>query len=256
MNTKGFNLFAQKVFRSIQKHSPEILMSVGIGGMITSTILAVRATPKALILLEQRKKESEEELKPLDYVKTTWKCYIPAVISGLGGAACLIFSNSVNARRNAALTTAYAISETALKEYQEKVIETIGEKKEQTVRDAIAKTKIDNNPVEKREVIITNSGDTLCYDAISGRYFKSDIEKIRKSVNELNKRMLEEMYISLNDFYYELGLEGISIGEDLGWNVNKGLIDLVFSSHLATDETPCLVIDYRVPPKYDFRHVW
>jgi hypothetical protein len=145
------------------------------------------------------------------------------------------------------------LSESTLKEYQEKVIETVGERKEQAVRDSIAKDKVTNNPVENREVIITDKGNTLCYDAVSGRYFKSDIDKLKKAENDLNRRMMSEMYISLNDFYEEIGLDTIGIGDDIGWNIDKGYMELDFSSQLATDGTPCLVVSYRYEPRYDFR---
>ena len=103
-----------------------------------------------------------------------------------------------------------------------------------------------------REVIITEKGNTLCYDAISGRYFKGDIDKIKKAEYELNRQMRDEMYISLNDFYYEIGLDNIKIGDELGWNIDDGYIDLSFSSQLASDGTPCLVIDYSIAPRYNF----
>ena len=238
---------------AITKHSPEILTGIGIAGMITTTIMAVRATPKALILIEERKEEIDvDKLTPIELIKTTWTCYIPAAIIGGLSIICLIGASSVNARRNAALATAYTLSESALKEYQGKVIETIGEKKEQSVRDAIAKDKIDKNPVSSREVIITEKGNTLCYDAISGRYFKSDIDKIKKAENELNRRMRDEMYISLNEFYYEIGLNPISIGDDIGWNIDRGYIELNFSSQLTDDGNPCLVIDYQLAPRYEY----
>jgi len=237
----------------ITKHSPEILTGIGIAGMITTTIMAVRATPKALILIEERKEEIDaDKLTPIELIKTTWTCYIPAAITGGLSVICLIGASSVNARRNAALATAYTLSESALKEYQEKVIETIGEKKEKSVRDAIAKDRIDENPVSSREVIITEKGNTLCYDSISGRYFKSDIDKLKKAENELNRRMIEEMYISLNEFYYEIGLNPTSIGDDIGWNIDRGYIELNFSSQLTDDGNPCLVIDYQVAPRYEY----
>lgn len=238
---------------AITKHSPEILTGIGIAGMITTTIMAVRATPKALILIEERKEEIDvDKLTPIELIKTTWTCYIPAAITGGLSIICLIGASSVNAKRNAALATAYTLSESALKEYQEKVIETIGEKKEQTVRDAIAKDRIDKNPVSSREVIITEKGNTLCYDAISGRYFKSDIDKLKKVENELNRRMRDEMYVSLNEFYYEIGLNPTSIGDDIGWNIDHGYIELNFSSQLSDDGNPCLVINYQVAPRYGY----
>lgn len=264
---------ARGVRTAMKKHSPEILTGIGIAGTITTTVMAVRATPKALKLL----KEAEERylasstsyaskgdwvdnegnqvqiFKPWEKVRIAWKCYIPAAITGGLSIACLIGASSVNVRRNAALATAYTLSESALKEYQEKVIETIGDKKEQAVRDAVAKDKIDQNPVTNREVIITERGNTLCYDVISGRYFKSDIDKLKKAENELNRQMRDGMYISLNEFYYEIGLNSTSIGDDLGWDIDNGYIDLNFSSQLADDGTPCLVINYQVAPKYNYR---
>lgn len=241
---------------AIKKHSPEILTGIGIAGMIITTVMAVRATPKALILIEERKEEiGAEKLEAMDMVKTAWACYIPAAITGTLSVACLIGASSVNARRNAALATAYTLSESALKDYQGKVIEMFGEKKNEAVKDAIAKDKVEKNPVVTREVIITEKGNTLCYDAISGRYFKSDIEKIKKAECELNRQMLDDMYVSLNDFYYEIGLDSVKLGDELGWNVDSGYIDLSFSSQLASDGTPCLVIDYSVAPRYDYRNL-
>lgn len=241
---------------AIKKHSPEILTGIGIAGMITTTVMAVRATPKALILIEERKEEiGAEKLEAMDMVRTTWACYIPAAITGTLSVVCLIGASSVNARRNAALATAYTLSESALKDYQGKVIEMFGEKKNEAVKDAVAKDKVEKNPVVTREVIITEKGNTLCYDAISGRYFKSDIEKIKKAECELNRQMLDDMYVSLNDFYYEIGLDSVKLGDELGWNVDSGYIDLSFSSQLASDGTPCLVIDYSVAPRYDYRNL-
>ena len=253
---KNFSLSkaVQSLRATAVKHSPEILVGIGIAGMITTTVLAVRATPKALCLLEEKKKESgTEALTPVETVKTAWKPYVPALVSGTMSVACLIGASSVSARRNAALAAAYTFSEATLRDYREKVVETIGEKKEQAVRDAVAKDKMEKNPVSNHEVLITEKGNTLCYDTLSGRYFRSDIDQIKKAENELNRRMRDEMYISLNEFYYEIGLENVKLGEDLGWNIQDGYIDLSYSSQLASDGTPCLVVDYKYAPRYDYR---
>lgn len=241
----------------LSKHSPEILTGIGVAGLLTATVLAVKATPKALTLIEEEKREKHvDKLTPVEVVKTAWKPYIPAAITGVMATACIIGASSVNAKRNAALATAYTLSETALKEYREKVVETIGEKKEQVIRDSIAKDKVEKNPVSNNEVIITEKGNTLCYDSVSGRYFRSDIDKIRRAASELDYRLRSEMYVSLNDLYYELGLPSIGIGEELGWNVDYGPMTIDFSSQLAEDGTPCLVMDYHVAPRYDFRTLY
>lgn len=242
----------------VDKRSPEILMGVGIAGMITTTILAVKATPKALALIEEEKlrkyKETDDDsITKAEVVKVAWKQYIPATITGTVSIACLVGASSVSARRTAALAAAYQISETALTEYKAKVVETIGEKKEQLVRDKVAKDRIEKNPVSKNEVIVANGGVTLCFDPVSGRYFKSNIERIKRVENELNKRMLHDItgYVSLNEFYEELGLESTTIGDDLGWNVDN-LIDISFSSQIADNGEPSIVLDFRVAPKYGY----
>lgn len=253
MNKLDMGVIFKSVQTTVTKHAPEILTAIGISGMATAIVLGVEATPKALKLIEEKKQETKaEKLPPIDVVKATWKCYIPTVITAGLSTVCLIRSCSVGIRRNAALATAYKISETALSEYREKVVETIGEKKEKTVREKVDKEHITKNPVSKSEVIVTESGTTLCYDHLSGRYFNSNIERIKKAVNELNRRMLSENYISLNEFYDELGLDHIGLGEVLGWNIDKNLIDIDFSSQIADDGRPCIVVDYRTPPRYGF----
>lgn len=244
---------AKSVRTTLSKHSPEILVGIGISGMVATTILAVRATPKALVLIEEAKREKESDsLTPVETIQAAWKCYIPAAVTGMASIACIIGSNSVNAKRSAALATAYTLSENALREYKDKVVETIGEKKEKEVRNAIAKDKIEKNPVSSNEVILTKKGDTLCYDVLSGRYFKSDIEKLKRCMNEINRQILNDGSASLNDFYYEIGLDSIKIGDDLGWDTRQGLVDIDFSSQLASDGTPCLVLDFSIAPVYDY----
>ena len=256
MNKTNLMTISKSIRTSLRKHSPEILTGIGSAGMITTAVLAVRSTPKALILIDQKKNETEKDkLKPIETIKTTWICYVPSAVTCLVSILCLIGASSVNARRNAALATAYALSESAVKEYRDKVIETIGEKKEQSVRDAIAKDKIDRNPISNNEIIVTEKGNTRCYDVISGRYFTSDIDKLKKVVNELNRRMLDETYISLNDFYYEIGLRNTSIGDDIGWNINEGFIDLYFSSQLDEENVPCVVLNYQLAPRYDYQNL-
>lgn len=251
MNTKITNFVkTTKVF--LGKHSPEILTGIGVTGMIGSTILAVKATPKALVLLEEAACEKEDVLTPIETIKVTWKLYLPAVITGIASASCIIGASAVNSKRNAALATAYTISEKALVTYRDKVIETIGEKKEKEVREKIAQDEVNKKPVSNSSIIMTSKGNTLCMDYISGRYFRSDLDTIRKVVNELNREMTYQNYISLDEFYSRLGLEPIKNSSRLGWNLDNGLIELEFSTCLTDEDEPCVVIDHIVSPKYDF----
>ena len=256
MNKEGLKRTIKNAERVLTKYSPGILTGIGIAGMIGATFMAVKATPKALYLIETKKEEAEvEELTSVETIKTCWKCYIPAALTTVVSAACLIGASTVSAKRNAALATAYSISEAALREYQEKVVEVIGEKKEKAVRDAVAKDQIERDPVTKNEVVIIDSNsNTLCYEPLSGRYFKSTIDKIKKAEIKLDRQMIQEMYVSLNDFYWEIGLDGTDLGDKMGWNLSKGYMDLSFSSQLADDGTPCAVIVYGIPPVYDYQN--
>lgn len=244
---------------ALTKNSPTILTGMSVAGLVTTTVMAVRATPKAMQILDYERDfredayENPPEITKMDIIELTWRCYVPAAAMAMATIACTIGANSINLRRNAALASVYSLTETAFKEYQAKVIETIGETKEKKVKDEIAKDRIKANPVGKQEIFLTGKGDMLCYDVISGRYFKSDVEKIRKIQNDLNRDLINDMFISLNDVYYALGLSNTKMGNDVGWTIGDGHIDFNFSSQLAEDGTPCLVVDYAVGPRYDYR---
>ena len=272
MNKPNLSNLFKTIKAGTMKHSPEILTGIGIAGMITTTVLAVKATPKALRLIDAKKRDifdnldpedipgnstdyTEVSLTPLEVVKTAWKTYIPVAVTCVASVTCLIGASSVNAKRNAALATAYELSKTALSDYKEKVVETIGEKKEKTIREKVAQKKVDENPSGKSEVIITGNGDVLFLEPASMRYFKSDIESVRKIINDLNYRMTTGMeeYISLSELYDEIGLSHTVTSDDMGWNIYKdGPIDIDFPAAKTDKGEPCLMLEYNVSPRYDY----
>lgn len=251
--------FFKDVQMSVRKYQPEILTGMGITGMVTVTIMAVKATPKALDIMAEIKEDhiNDEDRKAYskDILTRVVPVYIPSMVVGCLSIACLIGASSVNFRRNAALATAYTLSESALRDYQEKVVETIGEKKERDIKDAIAKDKVEANPVSNN-IIITGDGDTLCYDLMCKRYFWSTIESLKKIENNLNYRMRNENYISLNEFYNEVGLDDVGLGYEFGWNIDRGYIELEFSAQLVDyngKETPCIVVGFANAPDYNYQ---
>lgn len=238
----------------LSKHAPEILIGVGIAGMWTTTVLAVAATPKAVSLIEEEQSAKEvDKLNPWETIKVCWKCYIPAAVTGAASTACLIGSSRVSVRRNTALAAAYKLSQNALSEYKDAVIDSIGEKKERNIRDKVAENAIKKEHIDEEDVIITGRGNTRCYDAVFGRCFRSSREVIERAMNEVNRRIVSgDMYASLNDFYDEIDLDHVDIGDLLGWTLDDGEIKIDFSSQLAHNGEPTLVIHYNVVPKYDF----
>lgn len=240
--------------KAVSKHSPEILTGLGIAGMVTATVLAVKATPKAIQLIEEKKsEEGKDELKPIEVVQATWKCYIPAATTAVVSAACLIGSNSVSARRSAALATAYKISENAISEYKEKVIEEIGDKKEKKVREKVEAANVEKQPVSSSEVHVTSKGKTLCFDGWSGRYFESSVEEIRRAENNINNQMLHDItgYASLNEFYDEIGLPHTEVGDMIGWKATY-LVKIHIGATVADDGRPCLTIIHDNRPIYEY----
>lgn len=250
-----------QIGRTLKRKSPEILTGVGIGGMITTTILAVRATPEALRRIERKKlEEKHKKLTAMQTIQAAWVCYIPSGVIGTVSVACLIGASAVNGRRNAALATAYSLAQDTLRDYRGKVIEAVGEKKEESILDAMDRERVERNPPpENPELLPTTEGaiaPVLCMDGLfPGRYFHSDVETMKRAANKLNWQMNNgsEPYISLNEFYMEVGLPTVDVvGEDLGWRTDRGLIDLRFSSQLVNGRTPCLVMSHNNPPEYGY----
>jgi len=192
-------------------------------------------------------------------VAVCWKPYIVPSLMFVFSTSCIIGAHSINVRRSAALATAYKLAETSFKEYKDKVIEVVGEKKEEAIKHKIAEDRIEKNPPNSQNVIITDKGTTLCCESISGQYFRSDIETIRAAQNTLNQKLLAHDYVTLNELYVELGIETTPTGNKLGWEVSrvnnevgKDLIQIDWRAILAKDNQPCLYIEYNVEPTYDF----
>lgn len=253
--TKTFSSCFKKLGNTVKDHSPELLAGAGLGLWVVSSINAVLAAPKAYNDIQKKKSElNTEKLTVKETVKTTAKYYAgPLVGAGLG-TACIIASVTSSNKRYLALSSAYEFANETFQIYRDKVVETIGEKKEQSIQDKVAQERLDRNPLsDTSQVIITGNGESLCYDSFSGRYFKFDIGNIKHVENQLNDRIVHMNYVSLNEMYSEFGLEHIDLGYELGWNIDtvphSTLLKFQLSSKLATDGRPCLVIGYNIEPK-------
>ena len=250
--------------QSASANSPAILSGIAVAGVIATVTLAVRATPPSLRLireLEAEKWESNERtadpdsttdaLTRAEIVKSVWHLYIPAGVAGIATISCVIGANKIGARRNAALVGAYSLVDTAFREYKDEVVKQIGNVKERKVTDQVAVNQMERNPVVDSQVIITGGGEQLCYDSLTGRYFRSDVELIRRAENEINRRVVNDMYASHNEFYELLGLAPTTIGDELGWNIDN-FIEIILTAHLAQDGVPCLAIGYVHMPRKDY----
>ena len=246
------------------KHSPEILTGIGIASMFSSTILAIKSTPKArtLILEYEEQKEANHEYTELvenenygvyktnmfEKVKVTWKEYVPSILLGVSGAACIIGANRINAKKNAVLTAAYAISETTLSKYRDKVIDKLGTSEEKNIRKEVAAEVKEDKTVNKN----IEKADFKVVDGYSGLEMPKGItfNDVEKVVNKLNKTMNFDDYVNLCDWYDELGFKNIpKCAENTGWRLDvTGLIEIEKEASLNESDEPVLVINFITKP--------
>ncbi len=250
----GIKNIANSIKPEFMKHEPEILMGLGLGGLIFSTAWAIKATFSASKKLEQKKKQlQKDKLSFKEGFKTVWKSYLPIAISVGLSVPCIIWGNRVSAKRGAVLAAAYAMSEKALYEYKEQVKETVGEKKDQEIREKIEGKRVADT-YNSNQIFMTGDGDCLFLEPISGRYFKSNWNKISKAANELNAKAVSDIHgvTTLSDWFDELGLSKTDISDYLGWSLEdgkSGIISVDIVSALTPDNTPCGSIHYKVLPR-------
>lgn len=239
----------------IVKQSPIILAGTAIVGVGTTGYLAYKAGLKADEVIKAAEEEKGEPLTTQEKIQTGWKLWIPPVASGVMTVGAIVASSAISQKRQAALAGLYAMSETAMKEYQAKVEEKYGSKKEQEIRDAVNADSVkDDIPPFNPD---SYGGKVLVKDRMSGRIFLGDPNKIRAAANELAEGILNgDMCASLNEFYEMIDLESTETGIMCGWNLSH-LPKVYFTSALTSDMRPILVLDWdnRGDPIVDYRDI-
>ena len=292
MNIMPVKNAISSVGKAVEQKSPAILTGIGIGSFVGCAILAVKATPKAIQLMNRKAQEKYCEflepagqveyetyeewldiedltvvpprvyfnvLTPVEVVKSTWKAYIPSVGLGVLGIVCIVASTKISTGRNVALAGAASIAEKTLYDYQQKVIDILGKEKSNEIRDQIAKDRIQEidtihaSVVENEVICERGTGNTWIYDPITDRKWKSDLETVRAAMNDFNHDLIGGIYGTLNDWYYCLGIKGTTIGDDLGWCSDK-LLDIRFAAMVLDNGEPAIVLDYETLPNSKFRY--
>lgn len=243
----------KRVGKLAQDNSPAILTAVGVAGTLSTAFLTGRASFKAALVIEDVSLHlhPDEEFGLKRKIEIVWRFYVPPACSAAVTVAAIILANQIGTRRAAAVAAAYAISEKAYAEYREKVVEKIGENKERQVRDELAQDRVTKHPVGAAQVVVASGGDVLCFETHTGRYFRSDVETLKKAQNDLNYRILNDDYASLTDFYHLIGLARTDISDEVGWKSDK-LLELEFSYTGAENGQPCLAITYNTMPVRDY----
>lgn len=243
------NAILERSKQFLRRNGSTILTCVGAAGVVTTAVMAAKATPKAISLLEKAKEEKGEDLTKLEKVKVAGPAYIPTVVVGAATIACVFGSNVLNKKQQAGLASAYALLDSSYKEYKKKVEELYGEEANQKVTEEIAKDKYEESDIEHED------GKWLFYDDFSGRYFNAKPEVVQAAEYQLNRDLFMRGWVTLNEYYEYLNIEPIDGGDVLGWSIDSNLemywqewID--FGHHKTTmdDGLECTIIYFFLEP--------
>lgn len=233
-----------QLIKLVNRNMPKIMAGVAISGVITTAVLAANGHLQAQQIRYEIAEDRGETI--VNAFKARWKCYAPAVVSACITIAAIMAGQKASDKRIAAVSAAYSVTKDSYAAYKKSVAEHVtSEKKLKEIEERTNVIQQADHPVDKTVVI--GSGEVLCLDLYTGRYFSSTREEIRRAVNDVNVQILNEDYAPLNAFYATLGLDEVKIGDDLGWNVDNRC-DVLFGTSMSEDGKPCLAINFSPDP--------
>ena len=249
-----------------KRRGSTILTIAGGVGVIATSIVAVKATPKALKQIEEAQEEKGEELTNVEKVKVAAPTYIPAILIGVGTLTCIFGANILSKRQQAALVSAYAMVDSSYKEYKQKLKELYGEEAHEEIVNAIAVEKAKEVGITAESMCANTclTDDKACgepvlfYDEWSQRYFESTIEQVITAEYHLNRNFVLRGFTVLNELYEFLGLETTDYGAELGWTIEDELywVDFHHRKVVMEDGLECYIIETPWGPSTDFQEYY
>lgn len=257
--TTGFH----KTRFKVQKNSPEILLVTGIILGAGTLVTACKATLKVNdILSESREKiekirdlgEDKERCKEHDcseddikkamamtYVKTALdvvKVYSPSIILGGMSLMCLISSNNILKRRNAATMAAFATMKKSFDGYRDRVVARYGEEVDKQLKNAIRTEKVTEEKVDEetgkkkkssKDVEVTDYDGHSEFSRIfdeSNPNWKKDAHYnkvfVQQAERYANDMLRVKGVLFLNEVYSMLGFDRTKEGQAIGWVYRPG----------------------------------
>ena len=255
---------AEKVSRNfgkmklgLMKHSPEILIGAGVVGVVTSAVLACKATTKLDSIMSKAKKDietikeasehpenlpekytKEDSKKDLAIVYTRTglklaKLYAPAVTLGVFSISCILASNGIMRKRNVALAAAYTTVDRSFKDYRNRVVERFGEELDKELKYNLKSTEVEETVVDekgkektvkKTVKVATNPNEYSEYarfyeDGCEGwmKDAEHNLWYLKQQQNYANDLLRTKGYLFLNDVYDMLGIPRTRAGQIVGW---------------------------------------
>lgn len=252
-----------KFSTGLRRSSPTILTALGIVGVVGTAVMAVRATPKALKLIKAKKDELEtDKLTPMELVQTTWRCYIPSALIGVGTITCIVGIGVMDKRNQAALTSAYTMLNESYKQYRQAAKKVYGEDADNKIHTEMAKDakvassdwgyqvyNMDMDPASEQ---------LLFYDLTSKKYFTTTMAAVLNAQYHVNRNLSLRGDCSLNEYLSFLGVNGVDKGDEVGWDISYMVEELEsywldFDNYktILEDGLECIIIDTMAPNKFE-----
>jgi hypothetical protein len=252
----------QRIQQFIGENTSTLLTAGAVVGTVATGILAGRAGMKAAQIIAEEesvmiRNETEEGYQLVPTVLTTKEKviktaphFIPPVLAGAATIGGIVMANRMNAQKAAALAAAYGLSQKQFEEYREKVAEKLTGPKNQAIKDELAQERVSKAPGSTQVIVV--SGNVLCYDSLTDRYFSSTMERIKQAENEVNAEIINHGHANASMFYDALELNNTPWTNHVGWNT-ENMLELDISTSVAENAQPCLVVSFASMPTADYR---
>ena len=227
---------------SIRKNKATVFTVIGMAGVAVTTYQTVKSTMEVQKIVKEKKPETKKEL-----AKAIWKPVVKTAIPFIATEAAIFMSNRTNKKTIAALQMAAVMFNADRKAMRDKVMEKMGKTKGKQLLSEVSQEREKN--ADSREVFITGHGDDLCFDVLSGRYFRSSQMHIEKTILDMDKAINEGGEFDINDVWCELGLPVTPLGSMFGWSSNGGLTNYIgapgYITHGMSDKfaEKCIFVD-------------
>lgn len=218
-------MLSKQAGRFLSDQAPQILTFVGALGVAGTAYFTGKAVLEAReVTFKENALRSQKDgahaviLTKQEEILRTWKFYVTPAAVGVMTIAAIVAANRVQARRLAAIASAYAVLSGDFDEYREKAAEKLGLKKTSDMNAELAKERINRGP---GPIGMLGVGESWFKDASTETVFPCTMETIKRAQNKVNFEVNNFKSSSLNDFYEWMGRPATSIGNILGWNSEK-----------------------------------
>ena len=246
-----------KIKSFCNENGMNILTGLGVVGVATTAVLAAKATPKALELLQEKDEYKQEAygepLTRFEKVLAMAPAYIPAVLTGLATVSCIVGMNRVSYTKQASLISAYTYLNSSYEEYRRKVKEVFGEEGEAKVRAELGRE------IELYEKYGSLHEPRLFYDEISNRYFEMSMYEMKEAEYNMNRMFNFLGALKLNEVYEFFNLGPTEYGESVGWSalrdwevIGYSWIEATFDEITTNDGLQAFVIRFNMQPTKDY----